>query len=143
MTDFDQVPVVCAALNFQKATRVITQLFNEELRPSGLRVNQFALLVAILLYAPVTIGNLADELIMDRTSLSRNLKPLEKRNLILIEVGKDRRTRRIKLSGRGRQALEEALPLWEKAQAQVLKGLGSERYGKMLRELASIPASLG
>src|SRR3990172_3117604 len=79
--------------------------------------------------------------VIDRTTLTRNFKPLVKRGYIEVVLGEDRRTRVVSLTGRGRQVLRKALPLWKKAQARVVKELGQERWSSLqsnLREVVSL-----
>lgn len=131
---------VCACFNLHKATRAITQLYNEVLRPTGLRISQFALLVATRRLEPITVRRLAQAVVMDRTTVTRDLKPLEKQGLIRIEVGEDRRERQVTLTTRGHQALAGAFPLWEQAQARVAQGLGQERLQRLLADLSAAVA---
>jgi len=114
----------------------VTQLYDKILLPSGLFATQFTLLVAIAIASSATITRLSQELVMDRTTLTRNLKPLEKQGLIGIEPGQDQRTRIITLTAKGREALVKALPLWEQAQAQVIAGLGQNRWSTLLLDLS-------
>ena len=118
----------CACLNVRKAARAITQLFDEVLQPTGLRSTQFPLLVAVALRGEAPVTQLAEELVMDRTTLARNLKPLESQGLLTIEAGTDRRRHLVRLTERGRQALARALPYWEQAQHQVVTRLGQEQW---------------
>ena len=118
----------CALGNLRKATRVISQLYDEALQPIELRGTQFTLLSAIATSERVTINELADKLVMDRTTLARDLKPLEKRGLVSIQVGEtDLRTRQIGLTTEGSQLLLKAIPLRQQAQEQVERALGQER----------------
>jgi DNA-binding MarR family transcriptional regulator len=77
---------------------------------------------------------------MDRTTLTRNLRPLEKQGLLRIELGADRRERKVTLTARGERAVAEALPLWEAAQARVTHGFGQERLRQLFTELAALTA---
>jgi len=81
---------------------------------------------------------LADALAMDRTTLTRNLRPLERRGLVRVTTGDDRRVRIVTLTTRGRTALADALPLWKKAQAQVAEAFGQQRLERMLGEVAAL-----
>ena len=118
----------CARLNVRKAARAVTQLFDEVLQPTGLRSTQFPLLVAVALRGEAPVTQLAEELVMDRTTLARNLKPLESQGLLTIEAGTDRRRHLVRLTERGREALARALPYWEHAQHQVVTRLGHEQW---------------
>ena len=116
----------CTCLRLRKATRVVTQRFDETLRQGGLRSTQLPVLVTLALAGSTTIMLVAEELVMDRTTLTRVLKPLEIEGLIRISPGKDRRTREVSLTDRGREAVAKAMPLWDKLQAQVTDGLGPQ-----------------
>src|SRR5256884_9168305 len=118
----------CACLNVRKAARAITQLFDEVLQPTGLRSTQFPLLVVVARLREAPVTQLSRELVMDRTTLARNLKPLESQGLLTIEAGTDRRRHLVRLTERGRQALARALPYWEQAQHQVVTRLGQEQW---------------
>lgn len=81
---------------------------------------------------------LSDALSMDRTTLTRNLRPLERRGLVRVAEGEDRRVRMVTLTTQGRAALADALPLWNKAQAQVIKAFGEQRLSRTLQEVAAL-----
>jgi len=87
---------------------------------------------------PVTVTRLAKATVTDRTTLTRNLKLLEKQGFIRVDLGNDRRQREVTLTAQGRQALVKALPLWEKAQAHVVEGLGEERWKDLREELSAV-----
>ncbi|MBE9189999.1 winged helix-turn-helix transcriptional regulator [Gloeocapsopsis crepidinum LEGE 06123] len=126
----------CTCLNLRKASRVVTQLFDQVLQPSGVLANQFALLAALSLAESVSITRLAQELVMDRTTLTRNLKPLERDGLICIEPGQDQRVRVVSLTEKGQAALVKALPLWKQAQTKVTEELGQDRWQALLSNLS-------
>ncbi len=131
----------CACFNLRKTARAITQLYDEALRPSGLRCTQFSLLIATTMLEPVTVTHLAEVVVMDRTTLARNLMPLEKGGLMSVTPGDDQRTRIVTLTQRGKEVLLRALPSWEKAQARVVGGLGQERWNSLqasLKEAVSL-----
>ena len=130
----------CACFNVRKTARVITQLYDEVLRPTGMRITQFALLMAAGGLGPVTVTRLAKLGAMDRTTLTRNLRPLEERELIHIEPGEDRREQQVTLTPRGQHALATAFPLWQEAQAKIVKGFGQERLQRLYAELADLRA---
>ncbi|MEE8587493.1 MAG: MarR family winged helix-turn-helix transcriptional regulator, partial [Acidobacteriota bacterium] len=96
----------------------------------------FTLLVGIVSHGSATINRLADTLGMDRTTMSRNLRPLEKMGLIDILAGKDRRTRVVIATDQGRETLHKAYPLWEQAQSRMIEVLGSDRSDRLLSDLA-------
>ena len=125
----------CACFNLRKAARAVTQLYDEVLAPSGLRGTQFSVLAVVSAAGAATMTELADTLVMDRTTLTRNLKPLLDRGLVERGEGEDRRQRPIAITPAGRDALGQALPLWEKAQARIAGGLGAARWKGMVGDL--------
>jgi DNA-binding MarR family transcriptional regulator len=129
--------VDCTCFNLRKATRAVTQLYDEALRPSGLRATQFSLLTAIGAFGTVSITDLAEEAVMDRTTLTRNLGVLEQEGLIRIEPGEDARVREVSLTPAAHEKLAEARSYWTKAQAHMTEALGKERVKRMLVDLAS------
>jgi DNA-binding MarR family transcriptional regulator len=128
----------CACFKVRKAARAITKLYEEVLRPSGLRATQFSMLMVTRVMGPVTVVKLAQVMVMDRTTLTRNLQILEKRGLIMIKPGEDRREREVNLTAEGMEVLTKAIPLWEEAQERVQKGLGEERLQNLLGDLSEM-----
>lgn len=131
----------CACATIRRTDRVLTQFYDEVLAPSGLYVTQFTLLAALTEAAPVTINRLAEILVMDRTTLTRNLEVLAKQHLVRIEEGQDRRTRLVLLTYEGEEALRRAWPLWQEAQARIERTLGRERFEDLLNELSAVLAA--
>ena len=132
----------CASLQLRKATRVVTQLYDEALRPIGLRSTQLPILVTLAAHGALALKDLADSLVLDRTTLIRNLQPLQSRGLI--EVGRDdgRRTRRAALTATGHEAVAAAVPLWAQVQSLVMNGLGPKQsldLQRALSRLVSLP----
>lgn len=128
----------CNCSNLRKATRAITLIYDQELRPSGFRTTQFLLLAEIRVSAPITIQQLARKMLMHRTALARNLKLLEKKGLIKIEPGQDRRERIIRLTIRGQKGLNRAYPFWQHAQHIVAKHSGKKQLNHFLSELSEL-----
>src|SRR5713226_6567418 len=120
----------CAVMNLRQAARAVTAQFDAQLQPTGLRATQLNLLMAVETGAAVTITDLAEILAMDRTTMTRNLKLLRDRGLVAPD--------RIALTEKGRRSAAAALPLWEKAQAEILGGLGQKRWAALLSELAAV-----
>jgi DNA-binding MarR family transcriptional regulator len=133
-----QIPATCMGLHIRRASRIITQVYDAALRPVGLVVNQFTLLAAIHLIGSVPITRLAQELFTDQTTLTRNLKLLEKRGLVAIAPGKDRRVRLVSLTAEGQSTLAQAIPLWEQAQAQVMQHFGQQDWQNLLSLLSDV-----
>jgi DNA-binding MarR family transcriptional regulator len=130
----------CACANIRRTDRVVTQFYDEILAPSGLYAPQFALLATLAEVAPITIKRLAKIMVMDRTTLTRNLGLLIKQHLVHSEEGEDRRMRLVQLSQEGEQALRRAWPLWQEAQARIERALGRERLEALLTELSAVRA---
>ena len=118
----------CLCLHLQRAARAVGRRFDEALRPVGLSNGQYSLMVALNRPEPPRIGELAKFLAMDRTTLTANLKPLERRGLVEVmpDPG-DRRSRRLGLSEAGRDLLVEAVPIWRRT------------HDEMDAELADLP----
>jgi DNA-binding MarR family transcriptional regulator len=135
VTKFAEAGQLCACFNLRKAARAVTSVFDDALRPTGLRATQLTLLMMTKVLGTVTVTRLADETVMDRTTLTRNLRPLEKRGLIRIEEGEDRRVRKVSLQRRGDEVLAEAVPLWKAAQGRIAKGLGEARLRQLVSNL--------
>ncbi len=114
---------------------MVTQWYDACLHPTGLRSTQFNSLVAIGLAQTVPLTRLADVLVLDRTTLARNLKPLERQGLVVVEPGEDKRVRLISLTDPGHQLLEQSLPYWRKAQEQVMARLGQSQWDALRADM--------
>ncbi|MGH9262553.1 MAG: MarR family winged helix-turn-helix transcriptional regulator [Acidimicrobiales bacterium] len=126
----------CACFNLRKAARAVTQLYDDVLRPTGLRVTQFSLLAVIRLSGVTGITALATAAVMDRTTLTRNLRVLAKKGLIQIRDGDDARVREVTLTAGGRAKLAAAQPYWEQAQSHMTSVLGRARMAGLLAHMA-------
>ena len=127
----------CTCFNLRKTTRAVTQLFDEALKPSGLYSTQFTLLAAISSCDQVTITELSKELIMDRTTLTRNLNPLQKNGWVEVTPGEDKRTRILSLTRSGKKILSQAMIHWEQVQKRVVKTLGKSNWEELLDRLST------
>jgi DNA-binding MarR family transcriptional regulator len=132
------VPCTCGRL--RRASRALTQLYDDEMAPAGLRVTQYSLLRALARDGPMRIGALAAKSLLDRTALSRNLDPLIARGLVDVAAGDDARTREAALTRGGRSALAEAEPHWRRAQARVAKRLGARKLEALIATLGELEA---
>lgn len=139
---YKKIGETCLCLSLRKASRSITKLYDEILKPSTLRATQLTVLAAIAATEPATTSSLAEALVMDRTTLTRNLKPLKLQGLTRIITGDDRRTRLIALTPAGQRALDRALPLWEKAQKNMVEHLGQNRWNILLARLSDVISSV-
>ncbi len=123
----------CLCLHLQRAARAVARRFDEVLRPLGLTSGQFSLLMSLNRPEPPTIGQVAALLAMDRTTLTANLKPLERRALVEIEVdAADRRLRRLVLTPPGRALLVVAFPVWQD-EHQAIEALVADSDADRLR----------
>jgi DNA-binding MarR family transcriptional regulator len=136
----DEVRDNCLCLHAQRAARALARRFDGALRPVGLTSGQFSLLISLNRAEPPTIGSVAALLAMDRTTLTANLKPLERRGLLTVLVDvTDRRIRRLALTAAGRDVLRSAVPAWRREQTAVERLLiasGAERVRADLRLLS-------
>ena len=121
--------VKCMGMQVRRAARLVSVHYDTWLKPVGLKGTQFTLLNAVFLNPRISIGRLSEQLLTDRTTLNRNLKPLERQGLIRSEPGADLRMRNLVLTRKGEKILHKALPLWKAAQAGVEKLMGSRLKG--------------
>lgn len=128
----------CACVNLRRASRAVTDLYDEALKPCGLRVTQFSMLRTIHRAGAAMITAVAERLALDRTTMSRNLRRLEREGLIERVAGDDRRARVVRLSAKGRKRMERAIPHWEKAQARIARKLGGDRLDALLSALSHL-----
>ena len=119
----------------------MTQLYDEFLRPVNLRSTQFSLLGLLAHMGTMRITALADAAVMDRTTLTRNLDPLERDGLVRIRPGEDARVREVTLTPAGRDRLLAALPMWETAQKELTEKLGAARSHRFLADLTAAIAA--
>lgn len=123
-----RVGAECAGLRVQKAARRLARLYDDALRPIGLRIGQFSLLGAIRAGHGSSITALADRLAMDRTTLTRNLRPMVKAGWLALGPEGYRRARTITITPAGTAKFEEALPLWRRVQTDLAAELGPEGW---------------
>ena len=116
----------CFCLASRQAARKITRLYDSYMQESGVRVTQFTILSQLMLRGEMPIGKLAGFLGMERTTLTRNLAPLETQKWISIRAGDDPRARVIGITGQGRNVVRRSFPYWSKAQAHIGKLLGAD-----------------
>src|SRR6266567_4033379 len=129
-------PCVCSTLRM--VSRAVTQLYDDVLRPSGLRVTQFSILATIARLGEANLRQLEDTLAIDQTTLTRSLNLLERDGVIERVPHPDGRIKAMKLTSKGRRALETARPLWARAQDKVLRELGTTAWADAQRRLAHL-----
>jgi len=129
-------PCVCNTLRM--ATRVVTQLYDDVLRPSGLRVTQFSILATIARMGEANLRQLEDALAIDQTTLTRSLALLERDGITERVPNPDGRIKALRLTAKGRRTLAAARPLWLRAQDRVLRELGPTAWADAQRRLARL-----
>jgi DNA-binding MarR family transcriptional regulator len=125
------LPCMCATL--RRASRALTQVYEDALRHAGLHATQFTILQALTLAGGVTQGKLGTMLAMDSTTLTRTLGIMIRRRWVARRRGTDRREWRLALTEHGKEKFKQATPFWEQAQAQVLGKLGTERWDQLVK----------
>jgi len=118
----------CACHKIRMAARAVTRMYDDALRPCGLRATQAAVLAAVAAEGAISITSLAGMIGMDRSTLTRNLAPLEKEGLVTVGDEGWRRRRVLNITAKGRSRLRAALPLWEEAQKRLKRKLGSQQW---------------
>jgi DNA-binding MarR family transcriptional regulator len=132
----------CNCLAVRQAARHITQFYDELLAPSGLRTTQFSILARLRQLGPMTINALAQQLVMDRTTLGRNILPLARDGLIAVEPGKrDKRSKTLRLTEAGAGRFRSATKAWVQAQRQFETAFGAERAAEMRTLLHAVAAT--
>lgn len=131
----------CHCLVVRQAGRWMTQFYDQHMAASGLSTSQFAMLSALDRMGPSAIAALADAMVMDRTTLTRNITPLERDGFVRIAAAQeDRRRRLVSLTASGREALARARPHWRRAQAAFEAHFGAEKAAAMRTLLLEVPA---
>lgn len=132
--------VICVCATARMAARSLTRIYDRALEPAGIRTTQFSVLARLLEEGPLPLTHLAGRLAMDRTTLARDLRPLERRGLVAISVGADRRVRMAELTPAGRRLVDEVRPLWKQVQRDVRARLGPDHVARLMDELRAATA---
>jgi len=125
--------LVCMCASVRRASRALTQLYDDALRPQGLRATQFTILQVLTRAGETSQGELGRILAMDSTTLTRTLRIMGREGWIAERRGEDRRERLLRLAKAGRHQFNRALPSWEKTQAQLERQLGNKRSHDLLK----------
>jgi DNA-binding MarR family transcriptional regulator len=125
------------------AARAITRRYDDALRATGLRATQISVLAAVGARGALSIKALADSLAMERSTLTRNLRPLEDKGYVVLAPEARHRSRTLTLTAAGRAALTEALPLWEAAQRAMKRRLGDRRWPAVQTALEDLTQDTG
>ena len=128
----------CACANLRRAARSVTRLYNRELRPTGLELTQFTLLMSLETTGETTQGRLGKLLALDSTSLTRMLRFPASKGWVAEKRGVDRRQKLLRITRTGQQKLKEAWPYWERAQTRLKCALGEPAWTEMGQLLAGV-----
>ena len=128
----------CTCFRVKRLSRAITQLYDEAVRPVGLRITQFSLLSALRNEGPMTVATLATGLGADTTSISRALATLQSRELVALREGPDKRSKSVSITLPGRELLRQAEPHWLEAQRRIAEALGSDGQRDLDRQLDAL-----
>jgi DNA-binding MarR family transcriptional regulator len=135
-------PRDCNCFAIRSAARHVTQLYDQFLAPIGLRVTQFSILARLRRRGPMTINTLAEQMVSDRTTLGRNIQPLQRDGLIRVEASPtDGRAKELHLTKAGEKRLEAAYAAWEQAQARFDVTFGTQRAAELRGTLRAVVAS--
>jgi len=135
----DETP--CNSLALRQASRHLSQIYDRHLAETGLRGSQYSILSRLARLGPMTIGRLAEVMVMERTALGRALKPLQRDKFIVIAAGEDARVRQVSLTAKGKAKFEAARKHWLKAQGEFEAAFGAENAATLratLRRVATI-----
>jgi DNA-binding MarR family transcriptional regulator len=132
----------CNCLAVRQAARHVTQFYDQWLAPSGLRTTQFSILAKLRRMGPMTINALAAEMVMDRTTLGRNILPLERDGLVAVKQGRqDRRSKELRITEAGEASFREGMKGWRGAQRRFEAAFGAERTANMRSLLHAVAAT--
>lgn len=135
-------PEECNCLAVRQAARHVTQFYDEFLAPAGLRITQFSILAKLRRLGPMTVNALAAEMVMDRTTLGRNIRPLQRDGLVMVAQGhEDRRRKELRLTDAGSERLRAAVVGWIRAQARYEAVFGAERAADLRTLLHTVSVS--
>lgn len=146
MAGFPEPPEMlgCTCKRLRMATRRISQIYDQHLGAAGLTVTQYGLLAQLNALDGIGIGAFAEKLVMDPTTLTRNLRPLQRRRLVVFAPDpKDRRSRTLHLTAKGRASLEKGRPLWAEAQRQIERVFGRADTAQLHSALERLVERLG
>lgn len=129
----------CNCLALRKATRYLTATYDKALGPVGLRATQFSILQKLRTRGEMTITSLAEQTVMDRTTMATNLKPLAREGLVTVEPSAaDRRARIVALTPDGLARVDAALPLWRAAQTRFEEKFGADEAARLRTSLGAV-----
>ncbi len=130
-----EIAATCAGFNLRRASRAVSQHFDHALAPAGLRMTQFTLLSALALGGSASINEISHALVIDRTTLTRNLRLLREAGLVTAQSGQTGREQRFSLTAEGREILARAIPLWRSAQDSLVDHFDQARWPGLVADL--------
>jgi DNA-binding MarR family transcriptional regulator len=130
-----EIAATCAGFNLRRASRAVSQHFDHALAPAGLRMTQFTLLNALALGGSATINEISHALVIDRTTLTRNLRLLREAGLVAAQSGQTGREQRLSLTDEGQTILARAIPLWRAAQDSLVDHFDQARWPGLVADL--------
>jgi DNA-binding MarR family transcriptional regulator len=133
----------CMCQRVRMAARAVTRAYDDALRPTGLRATQLSVLVAVAQENAVSIASLSRLLGMDRSTLTRNLRPLAKEGLVVLGSEGRHRSRNLRITSKGNHRLLSAVPLWDKVQGELRKKMGGPRWAAIRSELDGLGEGAG
>ena len=133
-----EIARTCACQNFRKGSRSVTQFFDQSLAPTGLRSTQLVVLIAAEYFGSASIARLARELVMDRSTLTRNLKPLINMGLLRLLMAENGKHKTVEVTSEGRAALLKAMPYWERAQSFLVGRVGQQRWDRFIGDMEDV-----
>lgn len=129
---------VCTWFNIRRASRAITQYFDNYFRPYGIRVTQGNILGILNFKGESSITELAEFLFMDRTTLTRNIKPLQKKGLLAVNSGSDKRTKILTITDKGSELIQKVFPHWKEANQHFINGMGNKNWTELNDRLSEV-----
>jgi len=132
----------CVGFNLRRVARIVTQFFDAEMRQHGVRSTQGSVLSALHITGPSNMAELSEILGMERTTLLRNLRPLQRDGLVAVEGGGHGGRVELSLTGKGRKQIEKLAPAWESAQRTAIQVLGEKRWSAVLADLDAVASAL-
>ena len=121
----------CLEANSRKMSRVLSMIYNKAMKDSKIKPSQFSLLNVINGKGKISIGELSKIMLMDQTTVTRNIKLLKKSGYVQINTGSDRRVKEVSLTAKGQEIRKKALPAWQNVQDQVWNQLGEEKVQQL------------
>lgn len=138
-SEIESILQACACANLRTVSRSLTQLYNQLLQPTGLKITQYYMLVNIYQYKKLSISQLSEVMMIDQTTMTRNVNVLTKHHFVHVEKNpQDSRTKFVSLTKLGMEKLFEATPIWMKVQEKIESEIGTEKYEDLLQTLERV-----